>query len=82
MTLQVSAKSSEQKPRDNFNLKTTTPDGIRAFDRFRVFHVWLKSMKLQIKKVQCINIAGSKPHLASWNDKKVWAGIINSLFAP
>ena len=33
MTLQVSAKSLEQKPRDNFNLKTTTPDGIRAFDR-------------------------------------------------
>ena len=28
-------------------------------------------MKLQIKReVQCINIAGSKPHLASCNDKK------------
>ena len=39
MTLQVSAKLSEQKPRDNFNLKTTTPDGIRAFDRCRAFHL-------------------------------------------
>ena len=39
MTLQVSEKSSEQKPRDNFNLKTTTPDEIRAFDRPRAFHI-------------------------------------------
>ena len=75
MTLQVSPKSSEQKPRDNYNLKTTTPNGIRAFDHCRAFHVWLKSMKLQIKQVHCINIAGSKPHLASWNDKKVLAAI-------
>ena len=82
MTLQVYAKLSEQKPRDNFNLNTKTPDGIQVFDRCRAFHVWLNSMKLQIKYVQCINIAGSKPHLASWNDKKVWAAIINSLFAP
>ena len=39
MTLQVSEKSLEQKPRDNFNLKATTPDGILAFDRCMVFHV-------------------------------------------
>ena len=39
MTLQVSAESSEQKPRDNFNLNTTTPDGIRAFDHYSAFHV-------------------------------------------
>ena len=49
MTLQVLAESSEQKPWDSFNLKTTTPDGIRTFDRCRAFHIWLKSMKLQIK---------------------------------
>ena len=49
MTLQVSAKSSEQKPWDNVNLKTTTPDRIRAFDHCRAVHVRLKSMKLQIK---------------------------------
>ena len=56
MTLQVSAKSSEQKRRDNLNLKTTTPDRIRTFDRCRAFHIWLKSMKLQIKQVQGIAI--------------------------
>ena len=32
--------------------------------------------------VQCINIGGFKPNLAGWSDKKVWAAIINSLFAP
>ena len=39
MTLQVSTESSEQKRRDTFNLKTTTPDGNRAFDRPRAFHI-------------------------------------------
>ena len=43
MTLQVSAKSWEQKPRDNFNLKTKTPDGIRAFDHCRAFMFDLKA---------------------------------------
>ena len=33
MTIQVSAKSSEQKPRNNFNVKTTTSDELRTFDR-------------------------------------------------
>ena len=38
MTLQVSAKSSEQKPRENFSLNTTTLDGIRAFNMSIIPH--------------------------------------------
>ena len=72
MNLQVSAKPSGQKPRDNFNLKMTTPDGIRAFDGPRVFR-----MKLHVSP--CIATAGSTPHLASWKFKKVWAVIIAGL---
>ena len=49
MTLQISAKSLEQKRQDNFNLKTTTPDGIQAFNHPRAFNIWLKRMKLQMK---------------------------------
>ena len=35
----VSAKSSEQKPRNSFNDKTTAPDGLRSFDCSRTCHI-------------------------------------------
>ena len=38
MTLQVSSKLSEQKP-GQFQPQDNNPDGIRAFDRGRAFHI-------------------------------------------
>ena len=64
MTVQVSAKSSEQKPRHNLDIKILTPDELRSLEHSSASKFHLKAQQLKKKKVQCISFISSKSHSA------------------
>ena len=55
MTVQVSAKSSEQKPRYNLDIKILSPGEFRNFERSSASNFHLKAQQPKKKKVQCIS---------------------------
>ena len=71
MTVQVSAKSLEQKPRYNLEIKILTPGELRSLERSSTSKSHLKAQQPKKKTVQCISFISSKSHSAICNDDRV-----------